>query len=94
MSIIRKYQTHKLHPSQLIIKTQRQKWVIPNSAIIMKALVQDQRIKPNDLQFACDGDCQTFIKKLLLLALEDEYKNDQPSPLAELARDLIRAASH
>ncbi len=94
MTIAQKYPSHSLHPSELIIKTQRQQWVIPNSAIIMKALVQDQRIKPSDLQFSCDGDCQSFIKTLLLLALEDEYKNHQPSPLAELARALIRAISH
>lgn len=93
MSIVIKYQTHKIPSSELIIQTHRQQWVIPHSANIMKALLQDQAILPTDLQFDCNSDCQSFIKKLLVLALEDEYKNKQPSPLAKLARALIYDSS-
>ena len=94
MSALRKYHSHKIYRSELIIQTRKQQWIIPNSAIIMKALLQDQAIKPKDLLFDCDNDCQSFIKKLLLLALEDEYKNHQPSPMAKLARALIRNSSN
>lgn len=72
-----------------VIQTRRHEWVIPNNAAIMKLLVEDQSIRPKDLKFSSRKDCQEFIRNLLLLALEDEYKSAQPSPLARFARDLI-----
>lgn len=93
MSIARKYQARTIQSAELVIQTHRQQWIIPHSAYIMKALLQDQAIAPTDLCFDCNRDCQLFIKKLLILALEDEYKNNQPSPLAKLARALIHDSS-
>jgi len=93
MSVAQKYQAHNIRTSELVIQTSKQQWVIPHSANIMKALLQDQAITPTDLYFNCNSDCQLFIKKLLVLALEDEYKNKQPSPIAKLARALIHDAS-
>ncbi|MBX2847187.1 MAG: hypothetical protein KTR16_02615 [Acidiferrobacterales bacterium] len=90
MSIARKHRTHDLQASELLVQTREKQWIIPNSAIIMKALLMDQTLGPRDFKFDCDSDCQLFIRRLLILALEDEHRNRQPSPLAKLAQGLIQ----
>ena len=89
MSIIKNFQSEHLTNSDLVIKTKVNEWVIPSNAAMMKLLVEDQAIHPRDLQFASCDDCHAFIKHLLILALKDEVKNFEPSPLAKFARTLI-----
>jgi hypothetical protein len=72
------------------IRTNRGSWVIPHNCELLKALVTLQGIEANDLLFNSSSQCQTFIKNLLLLATKDEITHHEPSPLADLARDLIQ----
>lgn len=74
---------------QLVLQTQQSKWVIPNTVTMMKCLVEEQNIDPLELSFSSWQECQHLIKQLLLLALEDEYKNVKPSPLGKFARELM-----
>ena len=72
------------------IQTTHHHWVIPNNCELLKALLEQQKIKASDIYFDCDGQCKDFVKRVFLLALEDETKNNIPSMLAEFGRDLIK----
>ncbi len=72
-----------------VVRTQRERWVIPFNSEVLKALLNQQQLKAADLQFSSERQCQGFIRKLLLLAAQDECKHHSPSDLATLARELI-----
>ncbi len=55
----------------------------------LKALLAEQKIHVVDLKFNSESQCHGFIKRLLLLAAEDECRHRSPSKIATLARELI-----
>ncbi len=73
----------------VVIRTATNRWVIPYNCHILKSLLAEKNIQAADLQFSSEPQCHDFIKRLLLLAAEDECCNQTPSQLAELARGLI-----
>ncbi|MGK0374521.1 MAG: hypothetical protein ACJA2E_000990 [Arenicella sp.] len=75
--------------SDFVIRTQTNRWVIPYNCEIVKALLLEQNIHADDLQFSSSVDCHGFIKRLLLLAAQDECRHCSPSQIATLARELI-----
>jgi len=75
--------------SDFVIRTQTNRWVIPYNCEILKALLLEQNIHADDLQFSSRAHCHGFIKRLLLLAAQDECRNCSPSHIAALARELI-----
>lgn len=72
------------------IQTLNHNWVIPYNCELLKVLLEQQKIKASDLCFDCNNQCKDFVKKIFLLALEDETKHHLPSMLAEFGRDLIK----
>jgi len=72
-----------------VIRTQTNRWVIPYNCEIFKALLLEQNIHAADLQFNSESQCHGFIKRLLLLAAQDECRHCSPSKIATLARELI-----
>jgi len=76
--------------SAFTIKTINQNWVIPYNCELLKALVEQQQIKAKDICFENNDQCKSFVKQVFLLALEDETKNQVPSMLAKLGRDLLQ----
>jgi len=79
-----------LTASDFVIQTQMNHWVIPYNCEILKALLLEQNIHASDLRFKSASQCQGFIKRLFLLAAEDECRHRMPSKIATLARELIR----
>lgn len=79
-----------LRCSDVIISTSTDRWVIPCNCQVLKALLAEKNIQANDLRFNSDLQCHKFIQRLLLLAAQDECRNQAPSQLAELARFLIK----
>lgn len=75
--------------ADFIVRTQSECWVIPFNCEVLKALLNQQQLKATDLQFSSERQCQGFIRKLLLLAAQDECRHRSPSGLAILARELI-----
>jgi len=78
-----------LTPSDVVIRTQTHRWVIPYNCEILKALLHEQDIKAGDLKFISESQCHHLIKQLLLLAVQDECRHCCPSQIATLARELI-----
>ena len=78
-----------LNHSEVVIRTQANRWVIPYSCEILKALLVEQNIHATDLQFNSESQCRGFIKRLLLLAAQDECRHCSPSDIARFARELI-----
>jgi len=78
-----------LQCASLVINTTTDRWVIPYSCNVFKAVLVEQNIGACDLRFSSDSQCHEFIKRVLLLATEDECCMQAPSDLAHLARDLI-----
>ena len=76
-------------PSDFEIRTQSSRWVIPYNCEILKALLCEQNIHAADLLFGSEAQCHGFIKRLLLLAAQDECRHCTPSQIATLARELI-----
>ena len=76
--------------SDVVIRTQHDLWVIPYNCEILKALLLEQKIRARDLKFNSESQCHGFIKRLLLLAAQDECRNCSPSQLATFARELMR----
>jgi DNA-directed RNA polymerase specialized sigma54-like protein len=72
-----------------VIRTQTNRWVIPYNCEILKALLLEKNIHAVDLQFRSRSHCHGFIKRLLLLAAQDECRHCCPSQIATLARELI-----
>lgn len=79
-----------LTASDFVIQTRINHWVIPYNCEILKALLLEQNIHASDLRFKSASQCQSFIKRLFLLAAEDECRHRMPSRIATLARELIR----
>ncbi|MEM7360166.1 MAG: hypothetical protein AAF431_13780 [Pseudomonadota bacterium] len=77
-------------PAGFVLETRTQQWVIPESCELLKMLLNQQNIHPQDLRFHSDNQCKRFIKKLFLLAIEDERRTHSPSSLARFGRELIR----
>lgn len=77
------------HVTDFVVRTQSERWVIPFNCEVLKALLNQQQLKATDLQFSSERQCQGFIRKLLLLAAQDECRHRSPSDLAILARELI-----
>lgn len=86
-NLARKY--HNNRPN-VVIQTQFNQWVIPESSSLLKALLKQQRIRAGDLQFGSRTECKNFIKKLFLLAVEDEHKSHKRSWLAQFGRELMQ----
>ena len=80
---------HKTNSNTVHIHTEKESWIIPHDCEFLKALLIHQKLHAVDLQFTSNTECKNFIKQLFLMALEDETKNNSPSNLAKLARDLI-----
>lgn len=82
-------QTFKTMPlNNFVIQTRETKWVIPQNCELLKLLIAEQNLQAHDLEFSSTEHYHSFIKKLFLLALEDECKRLKPSPLAYFARAL------
>ena len=79
-----------LPASDFVIQPRMNHWVIPYNCEILKALLLEQNIHASDLRFKSASQCQGFIKRLFLLAAEDECRHRMPSKIATLARELIR----
>lgn len=79
----------QLNLSDVVLQTEAHRWVIPYNCEILKALIAEKNIKADDLQFRSSGQCQRFIKRLLLLAATDECRHSVPSEIAVLAREMI-----
>ncbi len=75
--------------ADFVVRTQSERWVIPFNCEVLKALLYQQQLKATDLQFSSERQCQGFIRKLLILAAQDECRHRSPSDLATLARELI-----
>ena len=75
--------------ADFVICTREQRWVIPYNCEILKALIEQQKLSASDLRFTSGQQCQGFIKRLLILAAQDECRHSLPSELAEFARELI-----
>lgn len=75
--------------SELVLETSAHRWVIPYNCEILKTIIVEKELHANDLQFRSQDQCHGFIKHLLLLAANDEYRHCEPSKIAELARELI-----
>ncbi len=80
-------------PSDFVVRTQTNRWVIPFNCEILKALLLEQNIHAADLLFNSESHCHGFIKRLLLLAAQDECRHCSPSQIATLARELIYQAA-
>lgn len=78
-----------LTASDFVVCTLTNRWVIPYNCEILKALLLQQNIHAGDLQFSSSAHCHGFIKRLLLLAAQDECRHCSPSQIAVLARELI-----
>jgi len=76
-----------------VIRTQTNTWNIPHNCRLLRLLLEQQKIKSDDLRFESSRDCEQFIKQLFLLSLEDEIQTHKPSPLAKLARRLLQNQS-
>lgn len=87
--MIIQYSKYRSLSSDVVLQTQTHRWVIPYNCEILKALITEQNIKAQDLQFCSIQQCQHFIKRLLLLAASDECKHCEPSGIAILAREMI-----
>lgn len=83
---IRTYTTAS--PSKFVIQTRCEKWVIPQNCELLKLLITQQNLHADDLVFLSEKHGHCFIRRLFLLALEDEHKNSSPSSLANFAREL------
>jgi len=77
------------HIADFVVCTQSKRWVIPYNCEILKTLLNQQQLKATDLQFSSKQQCHGFIRRLLLLAAQDECRHRLPSELATLARELI-----
>lgn len=77
-----------------VLLTRTQQWVIPENCELLKMLLEQQNIHPEDLLFPSATQCKGFIQKLFLLAIEDEQKNQRPSPLASFGRQLMQHKNH
>ena len=84
----REYKANELS-ADFVICTREQRWVIPYNCEILKALIEQQRLSASDLRFSSGQQCQGFIKRLLILAAQDECRHSLPSELAAFARELI-----
>lgn len=82
-----------LTPTDFVVRTQNNRWVIPFNCEIFKALLLEQNIHAADLRFNSESQCHGFIKRLLLLAAQDECRHCSPSQIATLARELIYRAA-
>lgn len=71
-----------LTASDFVIQTRMNHWVIPYNCEILKALLLEQNIHASDLRFKSASQCQGFIKRLFLLAAEDECRHRMPSKIA------------
>jgi len=80
---------HKTNSNTFHIQTKKESWIIPHDCELLKALLKHQKLHAADFQFESNTECQNFIKQLFLMALEDETRNQMPSKLASLGRDLI-----
>lgn len=75
--------------SQLRIRTRHAYWVIPEHFEIVKLMITQHQLCASDLYFDSSRECQYFAKRLALLALADECKNQTPSIIADLSRCLV-----
>jgi len=80
---------HTTKPTTFYIQTKKESWIIPHDCEFLKALLEHQKLNAIDLKFRSNTECKDFIKQVFLMALEDETKNNTPSYLAKLGRDLI-----
>ncbi len=74
---------------QLKIPTKHGDWVVPEHFEIVKLMISQRQLHASDLRFDTSTDCQNFTKRLALLALADECKNNAPSIIALLSRRLV-----
>lgn len=91
------YQTPSKQSSptgEFIVPTKTKCWVVPSSCELIKLLFEEQRLKITDLNFDSYEQGHCFVRTLFLLALEDEYQTQSPSPLAEFARAIVDILSN
>jgi len=74
----------------LTLLTQNNKWVIPYNCELLKVLLQSQNIRADELYFQSSDQCHSFVKRVFLLALEDEHRTGKSSGLAQFGRDLVK----
>ena len=81
--------TNEYSQNNFVIHTHQHNWVIPHNCELLKAIIEQQKLTAKDLIFLSDHECKHFIKQVFLMALEDETKNNAPSKLAKLGRELV-----
>ena len=81
-------------PHELVIKTKGEYWAIPHDCELLKLLIAKQNIVARDLKFNNTQECQQFIRSLFLMGLQDEQQSNQPSPIADLGRQLLGSHSN
>jgi len=77
----------------MVIPTRGKCWVVPQNCEFVKLLFEKQALRVSDLHFNSEQQGQCFVRQLFLLALQDEYQTEAPSPLAKFARATMRAMS-
>lgn len=82
--------TSALAPDNVTIQTHRNRWVVPLNPKLIKLLIAENILNANDLWFDSSADRQKFIRRMLLLAVQDEWQSHCPSSLGQLARELIQ----
>lgn len=88
------YDQQSNQSSEMIIPTHDECWVVPHNCDLVKLLLKQQALCASDLHFSNKQQFQSFIRKLFLLALQDEYQTEAPSPLAKFARAAMQSISN
>ncbi|WP_189401358.1 hypothetical protein [Arenicella chitinivorans] len=75
---------------ELVFNTGSGCWVVPCQRELVKILIRHESVCARSLCFESPQACRDLLRSLFLLALEDEVQTEQPSSLAQFARDALR----
>lgn len=79
-----------VQPRELVFNTGSSCWVVPCQRELVKALIRHESVCVRSLCFDSPQACRDLLRSLFLLALEDEVQTEQPSSLAQFARDAMQ----
>jgi hypothetical protein len=75
---------------ELVFNTGKKCWVVPCQRDMVKILIRHESVCAKSLCFESPQACRDLLHSLFLLALEDEVQTEQPSSLAQFARDAMQ----
>lgn len=81
---------HSVQPRELVFNTGSGCWVVPCQRELVKVLIRHESVCAKSLCFDSPQACRDLLRTLFLLALEDEVQTEQPSCLAQFARDAMQ----